>query len=308
MKRRNFKDLLVFIAVANEQSFTRVAEQFGSTQSAISHSMKKLEEQMGVKLLNRTTRKVSLTDAGHKLLNECAPKLAAIEAELQAVSEFQSKVAGTIKITATDYAITSAINSKVANFLLDHPDVKIHFISDYTLSDIVANRYDAGIRFGESVAKDMISVRIGEDLRFALVASPAYLEDKVPPSVPQDLTSLDCINLRLPTHGGLYAWEFEKDGKEYKVRVNGQLIFDNIFQVAQAAIDGFGFCYVPEQLVSEQVAQGQLVRYLEDWCPLWSGYHLYYPSRRQPTRAMTLLVDALRVRGHAMGFDSASRS
>jgi len=219
-----------------------------------------------------------------------------IEAELQALSELREKPAGTIRITATDYAADTILWPKLAKFLREYPDIKVEIIIDYGLTDIVAQRYDAGVRSGEQVAKDMIAVRIGSDMRMAVVGAPSYFAERSPPKKPQDLNDHSCINLRLPTHGGLYAWEFEKGGRELKVRVEGQLVFNGTFQMLNAALAGFGLAYVPEDLAQPHVAKGHLKQVLEDWCPLFSGYHLYYASRRQSSAAFALLVDALRYR------------
>jgi DNA-binding transcriptional LysR family regulator len=297
MRRENVNDILAFLAVAREQSFTRAAAKLGVSQSALSHTVRGLEERLGIRLLTRTTRSVSPTEAGERLLQNVGPRFDEIEAELAAVSELREKPAGTIRITATDYAINSVLWPKIVKFLPDYPDIKVELIIDYGLSDIVAERYDAGARLGETVTNDMISVRIGPDLRFAVVGSKSYFEKRPVPETPQDLVGHSCINLRLPTYGGLYAWEFEKDGRELKVRVEGQLVFNSIFHVLDAAVAGFGLAHLPEDLAQPYLAKGRLRRVLEDWCPSWTGYHLYYPSRRQPSAAFGLLVDALRFRG-----------
>jgi DNA-binding transcriptional LysR family regulator len=296
MARENFNDLIAFLAVARERNFTRAAAKLGVSQSALSHTIRDLEARLGVRLLTRTTRSVSPTQAGERLLHTIGPRLDEIDAELAALSEFRDKPAGTIRVTATDYAADTILLPKLAKFLRQYPDIKVEIIVDYGLTDIVAERYDAGVRAGEQVAKDMIAVRIGPDMRIAVVGAPAYFKNRSEPRKPQDLIGHNCINLRLPTHGGLYAWEFEKDRHELKVRVEGQLVFNGTFQMLNAALAGFGLAYVPEDLVLPHLKKGRLKRVLEDWCPPYPGYHLYYPSRRQASAAFTLFVDALRYR------------
>jgi DNA-binding transcriptional LysR family regulator len=296
MARENINALLAFLAVAQERSFTRAAARVGVSQSALSHTVRQLEARLGIRLLTRTTRSVSPTEAGERLMNTLGPRIAEIEAEIDALSALRDKPAGTIRITATDYAIDCVLWPKLRPFIARYPDIKVELASEYGLTDIVAERYDAGIRLGEQVAKDMISVRIGPDVRFAVVGSPAYFANRAAPDVPQDLVQHCCINLRLPTYGGLYAWEFEKDGRELRVRVEGQLAFNSIFHVLTASVDGFGLAHVPEDIAAPHIAAGRLKRVLEDWCPTWDGYHLYYASRRQASPAFALLVDALRYR------------
>lgn len=297
MARANVNDLIAFLAVARERSFTRAAAKLGVSQSALSHTMRQLEERLGIRLLTRTTRSVSPTEAGERLLQTIGPRFEEIEAELDAVTEFRDKPAGTIRITVGDHAAETILWPKLETFLRTYPDIKVETIIDYGLADIVAERYDAGIRFGEQVAKDMISVRVAPDVRFAVVGSKSYFAKHPAPETPQDLVGHICINMRLPTYGGLYAWEFEKDGHELKARVEGQLVFNNIFHIRTAALAGFGLAYMPEDIAQPHVAKGRLLRVLEDWCPYWSGYHLYYPSRRQHSPAFALFVDALRYRG-----------
>jgi DNA-binding transcriptional LysR family regulator len=294
MARGNVNDLLVFLAVARERSFTRAAAQLGVSQSALSHTVRQLEERLGLRLLTRTTRSVSPTEAGERLLRTVGPRFEEIEGELEALTALREKPAGTIRITAGDHAVETILWPKLTAFLRTYPDIKVELVVDYGLSDIVAERYDAGVRFGEQVAKDMISVRIGPDVRFAVVGSKSYFAEHPLPKRPQDLVSHACINLRLPTYGGLYAWEFEKAGREVKVRVEGPLVFNSIFRVLDAAVAGFGLAHVPEDIAQPHIVEGRLVRVLEDWCPDWSGYHLYYTSRRQSSPAFALLVDALR--------------
>jgi DNA-binding transcriptional LysR family regulator len=297
MPRADLNDLLAFLAVARERSFTRAAAQLGVSQSALSQTVRGLEARLGLRLLTRTTRSMAPTEAGERLLRNLGPRFEEIEAELAALSELREKPAGTIRLTAGDHAVDAVLWPKLAKFLPKYPDIKVEITIDYGLTDIVAQRYDAGVRFGEQVTKDMIAVRIGPDIRFAVVGATSYFAKRSPPKTPHDLIGHACINLRLPTHGGLYAWEFEQDGRELKVRVEGQLVFNGIFQVLHAALAGFGLAYVPEDLAQSYLANGPLKRVLEEWCPLWSGYHLYYPSRRQPSPAFALFVEALRHRG-----------
>ena len=297
MPRDNLNELTAFLAVAREKSFTKAAAKLGVSQSALSHTMRALEERLGVRLLARTTRSVSPTEAGERLLRTAGPRLDEIEAELAALGELRDKPAGTIRITAGEHSAESILWPALARLLPDYPDIAVEIMVDYGLTDIVAERYDAGIRLGEQVARDMIAVRIGPDMRMAVVGSPAYLARHKRPQTPQDLTAHACINLRLPTYGGIYAWEFEKAGHELKVRVEGQLVFNNFSLRMNAVLAGLGLAYLPEDQVRTQLDDGQLVRLLADWCPPFSGYHLYYPSRRQPSAAFALLVDALRYRG-----------
>jgi len=296
MRRGNVNDLLAFLAVARERSFTKAAAKLGVSQSALSHTIRGLEARLGLRLLTRTTRSVSPTQAGERLLQTVGHRFEEIEAELEALSELRDKPAGTIRITATDYAADTILFPRRAKFLPEYPDIKVEIIIDYGLTDIVAQRYDAGVRAGEQVAKDMIAVRIGPDIRMAVVGAPSYFAKRSPPKKPQDLTEHNCINLRLPTYGGLYAWEFEKGDGELRVRVDGQLVLNSTAQMLKAALAGFGLAYVPHDVAQPHVAEGRLNRVLEDWCPPYTGYHLYYPSRRQSSPAFNLLVDALRYR------------
>jgi DNA-binding transcriptional LysR family regulator len=297
MARQNLNDILAFLAVAKERSFTKAAATLGVSQSALSHTVRGLESRLGIRLLTRTTRSVAPTGAGERLLNSVGPHFEEIEAELEALSELREKPSGTIRITALEHAVHSVLWPKLMKFLRDYPDINVEITVDNTLIDIVAQRYDAGVRFGEQVSKDMIAVRIGPDMRFAVVGSKSYFAKRSPPKKPQDLIGHNCINLRLPTQGNLYAWDFEKNGRELKVRVEGQLVLSNAFQLVDAALAGFGLAYVHEDLAEPYLAKGRLKRVLEDWCPAYPGYHLYYPSRRQQMPAFALLVDALRYRG-----------
>jgi DNA-binding transcriptional LysR family regulator len=297
MQRGNLNDLLAFLAVGRERSFTKAAAKLGVSQSSLSHTIRELEARLGVRLLTRTTRSVSPTEAGERLLHNIGPRFEEIETELAAIRELRERPAGTIRITATEYAADAILLPKLAKLLPEYPDIKVEIIIDYGLTDIVAQRYDAGVRSGEQVAKDMIAVRIGPDMRMAVVGAPSYFKSRPEPTKPQDLIGHNCITLRLPTHGGLYAWEFEKSGRELRVRVEGQLTYNTTAQMLSAALAGLGLAYVPEGLVQAHLAKGRLERVLEDWCLPYSGYHLYYPSRRQPSAAFALLVEALRYRG-----------
>jgi len=296
MQRGHLDDLVAFLAVAEERSFTKAAAKLGVSQSALSHTIRGLEVRLGLRLLMRTTRSVAPTEAGERLLHALGPRFEEIDAELAALSELREKPAGTVRITATEYAADAILLPKLAKLLHDYPDIKVEITSDYGLTDIVTQRYDAGVRSGEQVAKDMIAVRIGPDMRMAVVGAPSYFRTRPEPKRPRDLIGHNCINLRLPTHGSLYAWEFEKGGRELKVRVDGQLTFNSTAQMLGAALAGFGLTYVPEGLVEPHIAKGRLKRVLADWCPPFSGYHLWYPSRRQSSAAFALVVDALRYR------------
>jgi DNA-binding transcriptional LysR family regulator len=296
MPRENINDLLAFLAVARERSFTRAAAKLGVSQSALSHTMRGLEERLGVRLLARTTRSVAPTDAGERLLRTVGPRFEEIDAELAALSELREKPAGTVRIAAGEHAAETILWPAVARLLPDYPDIKVEVSIDNGLTDIVAERCDAGIRFGEQVARDMIAMRVGPDVRLVVVGAPSYFARRSRPKEPQELTGHDCINFRLPTFGGLYAWEFEKDGRELKVRVEGQLVFNSTALILKAALAGFGLACLPEDKVRPHIAGGRLIQVLDDWCSPFSGYHLYYPSRRQPAPAFALLVDALRYR------------
>ncbi|MBY5539497.1 LysR family transcriptional regulator [Rhizobium leguminosarum] len=297
MPRPVVNDLIAFLAVARAQSFTKAAGKLGVSQSALSHTIRGLEERLGLRLLTRTTRSVSPTEAGERLLLSIGPRLDEIESELAALSAFREKPAGTIRINAGEHAADAVLWPALEKLLPDYPDINVEIIVDYGLTDIVAERYDAGVRLGEQVAKDMIAVRIGADMRMAVVGAPAYFDTRPKPLTPQDLTDHNCINLRLPTYGSVYAWEFEKNGHELRVRVEGQLVFNNIALRLNAVLAGLGLAYMPEDLVEAHLAEGRLVRVLEDWCLPFSGYHLYYPSRRHTSPAFALVVDALRYRG-----------
>jgi DNA-binding transcriptional LysR family regulator len=294
--RRTVNDLVAFLAVAREGSFTRAAAKLGVSQSALSHTIRGLEERLGLRLLTRTTRRVAPTEVGERLLTSVGPRFDEIDTALASLSALREKPAGTIRITTGEHPADSVLWPAVKKLLPRYPDIKVEIIVENGLIDIVAERYDAGVRLGEQVARDMVAVRIGPDIRMAVVGAPSYFATRSRPKRPQDLTAHACINLRLPTYGGLYAWEFEKNGRELKVRVDGQLVFNRSPPMLEAARAGLGVAYLPEDMVQAYLATGRLVRVLNDWCPPFSGYHLYYPSRRQPTPAFTLLVDVLRYR------------
>ncbi|TQF76384.1 LysR family transcriptional regulator [Elioraea sp. Yellowstone] len=296
MQRGTLDDLRALVAVAQERSFTKAAAKLGVSQSALSQTIGELEARLGVRLLTRTTRSVSPTAAGERLLQTAAPRLEEIEAELAAIRELREKPAGTIRITSTEYAADVILLPKLAKLLPKYPDIKVEIIIDYGLTDIAAQGYDAGVRSGEQVAKGMIAVRIGPDMRMAVVGAPSYFKTRPEPKKPQDLIHHNCITLRLP-HGGSYAWEFEKGGRNLKVRVEGQITYNTTAQELSAALAGLGLAYVPEGMAQPHLAKGRLKLVLEDWCPPYSGYHLWYPSRRQRSAAFALVVDALRYRG-----------
>lgn len=297
MARDTMTDLVAFLAVARERSFTRAAGSLGVSPSALSHTIRGLEERLGVRLLTRTTRSVSPTEAGERLLRTVGPHFDEIRLELEGLSELRDKPAGTIRIVAGDHPVETILWPALEKFLPKYPDIQVEICIDNGLTDIVAERFDAGIRLGEAVAKDMIAVRIGPDRSWLAVAAPSYFRKRSKPDTPHDLADHDCINQRLPTLGGYWAWEFEKDGRELKVRVEGQLAFNRIDLVRAAALAGFGIAMLPADYVEPHIAKGRLVPVLEDWSPPWPGYHLYYPSRRQQSPAFALLIDALRYRG-----------
>ncbi|MBK5071734.1 LysR family transcriptional regulator [Budviciaceae bacterium CWB-B4] len=294
MLKENFNDLISFLVVARERSFTKAAAKLGVSQSALSHAIRGLEERLEIRLLTRTTRSVAPTEAGEKLAESLEPKFAEIENELDTLKEMRARPAGNIRITAGEHAVDSILWPVLRTFLVEYPDIHVEITVDNTLTDIVAGRFDAGIRLGEQVAKDMVAVRIGPDVRLVVVASPSYLEKYGTPATPQELQNHRCINMRLPTMGGLYAWEFEKQGRELKVRVDGQLTFNTLRQRIEAAVIGLGIAFVPEDSVKYEIANGSLVSALDEWCAPFSGYYLYYPSRRQHTTAFSLLIEALR--------------
>ncbi|MCO7255350.1 LysR family transcriptional regulator [Dickeya oryzae] len=292
--KEKLNDLQAFAAVASDRSFTKAAARLGVSRSSLSHAMLGLEERVGVRLLHRTTRSVSTTAAGARLLRVLSPRLEEIEAELASLRSFGEKPAGSIRITANDHAIATTLWPRLLPLLQEHPDISIEFSMGYELTDIVAERFDAGVRVGDQVNKDMIAVRITPDIRMAVVAASHYMDKAPPITHPDELVAHNCIALRLPTYGGLYTWEFEKDGKEINVRVNGQTVFNNTFLMIQAARDGMGLAYVPYDTVEAYINTGELVPLLTDWCPKFPGYYLYYSSRRQLTRAFELVIEALR--------------
>ena len=296
MTVESYDQLAIFAAVAQERSFTRAAARLGMSQPALSRAMRQLEERLGVRLLARTTRSVAPTQAGEHLLQVIAPRFDEINNELALLSKFRDRPAGKLRITAGEHAAIAVLQPVLAQLLPDHPDLSIEIIVDYGLTDIVAEGYDAGVRLGEQVAKDMIAMRIGPDMRMAVVGSPAYFSRYPKPVIPADLVAHNCITLRMPTHGGLFMWEFEKNGQALKVRIEGQLVFNNIAMRLESALQGLGLAYMPEDAVRPHIEQGHLIRVLEDWCEPYSGYHLYYPSRRQSSPAFTLLREALRYR------------
>lgn len=296
MRREDMSDLTAFAVVAEERNFTRAAARLGMSQSALSMIMRRLEGHLGLRLLTRTTRSVAPTQAGEQLLETLVPALGALDARLAALTAMREKPAGLIRITSVEHATRAVLYPALARLLPDYPDIKVEVVSDYGLTDIVADRFDAGVRLGEDVDKDMIAVRIAPDLQFAIVGSPAYLERATRLIVPQDLVRHQCINLRVSADRGFYIWDFEKDGHALRVRVDGQMAFNSIDMLMQGALDGFGLAHLPLDVVEPYLASGRLMRVLEDWSKPLPGYHLYYPSRRQPTAAFAVLVGALRYR------------
>ncbi len=296
MKREHLADLAAFATVARERSFTKAAGQLGMTQSSLSHAIRRLEGRLGLRLLSRTTRSVAPTEAGERLLRTLRPAFEGIDAELEALTSLRERPAGTIRISTAEHAAETVLMPALQRFLLAYPDVQVEVTLDHGLTDIVAGQFDAGIRLGEQVAKDMIAVRVGPDIRMAVVATPGYFDGKRIPKTPQDLQGHNCINLRLPTRGGIYPWEFEKGSREINVHVEGQLVFNTLWMRLRAVRAGLGIAFVSEDTVQSDLAAGRLVRVLADWCAPFPGYHLYYPSRRHPTPAFSLLLDALRYR------------
>jgi DNA-binding transcriptional LysR family regulator len=296
MQREDLKDLLLFLAVARERSFTRAAAELGTSQSSLSHAIKQLEARLGVRLLTRTTRSVAPTEAGERLYRSLAPRIEGMEADLANLVAFRDKPAGTVRITLSDHALESAVWPKLQHVLHDYPDLRVELYSDNGMRNIVAERFDAGVRLGESIDKDMVAVRIGPDLRLVAVAAPDYFSRRPIPKTPQDLVGHRCINLRLTAAGGLYAWEFARNGRNLRVRVDGQLTFNSPMPMIDAAIKGYGIAYVPENLISRHLAEGRLRLVLDDWSPPFAGYHLYYPSKRQASAAMSVIIGALRYR------------
>ncbi len=296
MNNIDLNNLLAFIVVARERSFTRAAAQLGVSQSALSHTIRRLEEKMGIRLLTRTTRGVSTTEAGERLYINLGPHYEGIQTELSALYALNDKPAGTIRISTHDRPADTILWPKLSKLLPLYPELNIEISINYELIDIVAERFDAGVRLGDQVAKDMIAVRISPDVRMAVVGAPSYFKNRVIPQTPQELTGQNCIRLRLPTHGGIYAWEFEKGGQILHVQVQGQMIFNQSVHILNAALQGYGIAYLPEEQIKPYVDQGQLIQLLEPWCPTFPGYHLYFPSRRQSSPAFSLVVDTLRYR------------
>jgi DNA-binding transcriptional LysR family regulator len=296
MERINLNNVAAFVVVARERSFTRAAAQLGLSQSSLSHTISALEAKLGMRLLTRTTRGVSPTEAGERLLATVGPYCEGIEAELASLSEERDKPAGTIRISSHDHAVRTILWPKLSRLLPNYPDLKVEFSIHYGLIDIVAERLDAGVRVGDQVAKDMIAMRISPDFNMTVVGSPSYFSARKVPVVPQDLTEHSCINLRLPTHGGLYAWEFEKEGQELSVNVQGQVILNTSPEIVTAALEGYGLAYIPQDVADRHIATGHLVQVLEDWRPTYPGYHLYYPSRRNASPAFLLVLNALRLK------------
>jgi DNA-binding transcriptional LysR family regulator len=297
MAHTKVNDLQAFLAVARDQSFTKAAEKLGITPSALSHTIRALEERLGVRLLARTTRNVAPTEAGERLMRSIAPLFDQITAEVEALGELRDKPRGTIRVTCTDDQIEMCLRPMLAEFLKNYPDITLEFYVDYGFTNVVEERFDAGIRLGEAISKDMIAVRIGPDWRLVVVGSPAYFERNPPPKTPHALTRHACVNIRHRPSGAIYAWEFEKNGKGFTVKVEGQLVFNSIMHVLNAALDGIGLAYVPEELAAPYLADGRLKQVLSNWCPYFQGYHLYYPNRRQASPAFSAFVEALKYRG-----------
>ena len=294
MASGNFNDLIAFIAVARARSFTKAAARLGVSQSALSHTIRGLEARLGVRLLTRTTRSVSPTEAGERLLTTVAPRLDEIEAEMASLSELGDKPAGLIRITSAEHAADSVLWPRLPAFIHEYPDINVEINIDYGMTDIVAQRYHAGVRLGDQVEKDMVAVRIGPDLRVLVVGSPSYFANRPPPRTPQDLSAHNCINLRLPTHDSFLAWEFENQGHLLRAHVQGQLAFNMGTHILRAALAGCGLAYLPEDMVKTPIASGELLPVLSEWCQPFPGYHLYFPTRRQTAPAFKLLVEALR--------------
>ena len=296
MLRQNANDLLAFLAVARARSFTKAAAKLGVSQSALSHTIRGLEARLGLRLLTRTTRSVSPTEAGQRMLETIGPHFEEIEIELAALSDLRDTPAGNLRINAMDHALEYILWPVLKPFLAQYPDISVEVCCDYGFVDIAAQGFDAGVRLGEDVAQGMIATRIGPDMRMLVVGSPAYFTDRTKPLTPRDLTGHACNNLRLPTNGGLYTWEFKKDQESLNVRVSGQVTFNGVYQLLQAALDGFGLSYIPEDLVKPHIEAGRLVAVLDDWCAPFTGFHLYYPSRRQASPAFALFLEAVRYR------------
>lgn len=296
MSYEKTNDLQAFIAVARDQSFTKAAIKLGVTPSALSHTIRQLEERLGIRLLARTTRNVAPTEAGERLMHAIGPHFDEIAAKVEELGELREKPAGSIRITCTDDSIEMVLRPMLGKFVKQYPDITLELFVDYGFTNVVEERFDAGIRLGEALSKDMIAVRIGPDWRLVVVGSPDYFAQNAPPETPHDLTRHTCVNIRHRPSGSVYHWEFEKDGKEFSVKGEGPLVFNSMLHVLNSAVEGIGLAYVPEQLAEPYIAQGKLTQTLSEWCPYFPGYHLYYPNRRQPSPAFTAFVDALRYR------------
>ncbi len=294
MALETFNDVLAFVHVVREGSFTRAAALLGVSSSALSHAVRGLETRLGVRLLMRTTRSIATTEAGERLFNSVAPRFQDIDAEVAAVKELRDKPVGTIRITSAEHAATSVLWPKLSKVMGNYPDITVEITIDYTMADIVSQRFDAGVRVGNQIAKDMIAVRISPDLRMAVVGSPGYFAKRSQPRTPHELDEHNCIRLRLPTHGGFLPWDLDRDGQEVKFPVNGQWVFNNSSSIVRAVLADYGLAYVPEDMVLEHIAAGELIRVLDDWCSPYPGYYLYYPSRRRSSGALTVIVEALR--------------
>lgn len=296
MARDNINDIVVFLAVARERSFTRAAAKMGMTQSALSHIVRSLEARMGVRLLTRTTRSVSPTEAGERLLQNVAPRLEEIDAEIAAISDLGDKPAGTVRITAIDHTVDTVLWPRIAPLLRQYPDLHVEITSDYRLVDIAAERYDIGVRHGDQVDKDMIAVRLTADVPMMIVGAPDYFARRPPPTTLQELLRHNCIALRMPTSGAVYAWELLDNGQPVDARVRGQALFSSVYPMLDAALAGVGLAFLPQDLAGEHVRAGRLVSVMQDWCPVFPGLHAFYPSRRNSSRALGLVVDAIRYR------------
>ena len=294
MVKRNLNDLLYFVTVAREGSFTRAASLLGVTQSALSQAISGLESRLSIRLLTRTTRSVSPTAAGERLLNAIGNRFDEIDAELDELTKMRDKPAGTVRITCGEHVLRTTLLPKLTPLLLEYPDIKVEFDVNYGFRDIVADRFDAGVRMGDTIDRDMIAVPVGPKLRMEIAASPAYFQTHPIPKVPRDLLSHNCINMRMQTAGGLYTWDFDRRGQSLNVRVDGQLVFNTSPSIVDAAVAGLGIASLPEEEFAPHLQEGRLVRVLEDWCPPFPGYYLYYPSRKQPSHAFSLVLDALR--------------
>lgn len=296
MSGENFRDILAFLAVARERSFTRAAAQLGVSQSALSHTIRALEARLGLRLLTRTTRSVSPTEAGERLIQRVAPRFEAITDELVAFEELRNKPAGTVRITASDFAANTILWPKLSKLQQKYPDIKIEVVIEPGLTDIVAERFDAGVRFGDQISKDMTAVRISPDIRMVIVGAPSYLEGHPAPKTPSDLTDHECINMRFSVRGGVYAWELKKGERNLQVRVVGSWTFNCMYPAVEAALAGFGLAYMPEELARPHMKSGQLRAVLKDWCPTFPGLHIYFACRRQSSPALSLIVETLRYR------------